>query len=169
MYTGEDRVPALWVDAHRGLVEDQQVRLVEQADGDVQPALHAARELLRAVVGAIEQVHDAEHRVDSLLEHVAGKPVEAAEEAEVLAGREVGVDGQILGDVPDVRLHPGRADGHRLPVDPDVAGVAREDAADHRDGGGLAGTVRAEQSIRLAGRDPEPDTVDGDPLPEDPA
>ena len=40
----EDRVAALGVDAHRRLVEEQQARPVEQADADVEPALHAAAE-----------------------------------------------------------------------------------------------------------------------------
>jgi hypothetical protein len=61
----EDRVARLGVDADGRLVEDQQLRVVQQADADVEPALHAAGELSGAVVGPVGQPDDLEHLVDA--------------------------------------------------------------------------------------------------------
>ena len=83
---------------------------------------------------------------------------------EVLAGGQVRVDGQVLGDVADGGLGVGRADVDRPAGHDDLPAVTPEEAADHRDGGGLAGAVRAEQAVGLAGRDLEADAVDGLPL-----
>ena len=56
-----------------------------------------------------------EHGVDAGVELLARQPLQLAEEAQVLAGREIGVDGQVLGHVADVtsqlegRQHPEQA------------------------------------------------------------
>ena len=161
----EDRVAALRVDAHGRLVEDQQRGLVEQADADVEAALHAAREARRCgrlarSARPITASTSSTRRSSSL----PPEPLEAAEEAQVLAGGQVRVDGQVLGHVADGGLGVGRADVDRLAGHDDLAAVAPEQAADHRDGGGLAGAVGPEQAVGLAGGDLEADAVDGGPL-----
>ena len=161
---GEDRVAALGVDAHGRLVEHQQAGVVEQADADVEPALHAAREAVGAVAGPVGQVDDCQHLVHAPVELLAPEPLEAPEEAQVLAGGQVRVDGQVLGHVADGGLGVGRPDVHRPAGHDDLAAVAPEQAADHRDGGGLAGAVGPEQAVGLAGGDLEADAVDGGPL-----
>jgi hypothetical protein len=48
-----------------------------------------------------------------------------------------------------------------MPFDEDLAGVRFEEAAHHGDGGGLSGTVRAEESVDLTSGDVEADAIDG--------
>ena len=140
----EDRVAALRVDADRRLVEHQQPRPVEQPDADVEPALHAAASTGRPVAGPLVEADDLEHLADAPLE-LARRPARTA------ARRSAG---------SRARSGPGRsrAPGARSrwppwpPPSPtsigragdrDLAAVALEQAADHRDRGGLAGAVRA--------------------------
>jgi hypothetical protein len=158
----QDGVPALWVDPDGRLVEDEQTRLVEEADPDVQASFHPAGVGVGPLLGSVAQLDQVEDLVDARVELAAGQPLEPTEEAQVLAGRQVGVDRQVLGDQPDDRLGLGRTDVHRPPVDEDLAAVTPEEAADHRDRRGLARAVRAEQPVRLAGGDREAHAVDGD-------
>jgi len=162
--TRQDGVAALRVDAHGRLVQHQEPGVVEQADADVQAPLHAPGEAVRAIAGPVGQVDDGQDLVHAAVELLAPEPLEASEEAEVLAGGQVGVDGQILGDVADGGLGVGRADVDRPAGHDDLPAVAPEEAADHRDGGGLAGAVGAEQAVGLAGGDLEAHAVDGGPL-----
>ena len=105
----QDRVPALRIDADGRLVEDEQLRPVEEADGDVQAALHAARELLGPVLRPVGQADDLEELGDPVAQRPAAHAVELAEEDEVLAGGQVRVDRQVLGHVADGGLGRGRA------------------------------------------------------------
>ena len=106
----EDGVAALRIDAHGGLVEDEQLRLVEQADADVEAPLHAARVGVRAVVGSLRQAGQLEDGRDALLERLAAETLQPAEEAQVLSRSQVRVDGQVLGHVADERLGLGGVD-----------------------------------------------------------
>ena len=96
----------------------------------------------------------------------ARESVQAPEEVEVLARGQVGIDRQVLRHVADLGLERGRARVHRLAGDADLALVAAEDPADHRDRRGLAGPVRTEQAVRLAASDGEADAIDGLPVAE---
>ena len=160
----EDGVAALRVDADGGLVEHQQLRLVQQADADVEATLHAAGVVVGAVVGAVGRPVSSSTASTRSSRASRPQPLEPAEEAQVLASREVGVDGQVLGHVADGGLGLGGVDVDRLPGHGDLAAVALEQAADHRDGGGLAGAVGTQQAVGLAAGDVEADAVDGDPF-----
>ena len=83
----EDRVAALRVDADGRLVEDQQRRPVQQADADVQPALHAAGVLLGLVLGPVGQADDVEHLVDARFAPAPAQPVEPARRSAGSRGR----------------------------------------------------------------------------------
>jgi hypothetical protein len=90
--------------------------------------------------------------------------VKPTEEPQVLDRRQIGVDGQVLGHVADRSLH-GPGLGVEVATDHlDRATVSSEQAAQHRDGRGLARTVGAEQAIGLPGRDREADIVDHRPF-----
>src|SRR5437867_4142662 len=58
-----DKVPGLRVEARRRLVEEHELRLVDQAAGDRQAALHAAREMLDDVAAALGQLDEVEELV----------------------------------------------------------------------------------------------------------
>ena len=88
--------PALRVDAHRRLVQVEHPGLVQQRDADVDAPLHAAAELVDAVLLAVDEGDELEHLVDPLLERVAGQPVHAPPEREVLARAHVRVERDVL-------------------------------------------------------------------------
>ena len=157
----QDRVAALRVDADRRLVEDEQPRLVEQPDADVQPPLHAAGELVGTLAGPLVEADDLEHLADAPLQRVTAHAVQLAEEAQVLGRGQLRVDRELLRDVPDRLLRLRRADVDRASGDVHLATVTLQEAADHRDRGRLAGTVRPEQAVGLGWTDAEPDAVDG--------
>ncbi len=155
----EDGVAALRVDAHRRLVEDEQFGPVQQAGRHVGPPFHATRVRTDAVLPTIGQSHELERLTDARLELLSRQPVELPEEGEVLHGREIRVEGEILGDEADGRL---RLERPALEAgDGDVPLVGDGQSTEHRDGGGLAGTVRAQQAVTLALPDDEGDAVHG--------
>ena len=97
---------------------------------------------------------------------LAGQAVELAEEDEVLAAGEVGVDRQLLGHQADGGPGPHRARGDALAVDHHLAAGGFEQPGDHRDGRGLAGPVGPQQAVGLLGRDVHADVVDGHQVAE---
>lgn len=112
-------------------------------------------------VGPVGQPDDLERAVDPFVEPAAPESVEPAEESQVLPPREVGVEGHLLGHVADGGLGLERLVVDVVAGDLDGPAVATQEPADHGDGGGLPGPVRAEQPVGLAGADAEPEVVDG--------
>ena len=97
----EDGVARLRIDADRRLVEDQQRRAVEQADADVEPALHPARELLDRIARPVGEPDDAKHLVDPGRQRRRRViPYSRPKKREVLPAGQVGVDGELLGHRP---------------------------------------------------------------------
>ena len=86
---------------------------------------------------------------------------QAAEQVEVLAGRQVLVDGGVLAGDPDQLAHHMRV---LLDVDAEDLGPAavhRQQGREHLQHRGLAGAVRPEDTEDLAAADLEVDPVDG--------
>jgi len=137
---------------------------VEKPDADVEPALHPAGEAVDAVLRAIGQIGQDQDLVHPPGEIATAHSLQPTEEDEVLAGSQVGVDRQVLWDIADRRLGLGRPDVHGTAGRHDLAAVAAEQAADHRDRRGLARPVGAQEPVGLAGCDLEADAVDGGPV-----
>ncbi len=155
----EDGVAALGVDADRGLVEHEQLGPVQQPGRHVGPPLHAARIGPDAVLAPVRQPDELQGFADAPLQLLAAQPVQLTEERQVLDRREVGVERQVLGDVPHDSLGLEGAAGEA--VDGDFSLVRDDEAAQHGDGGGLPGTVGPEQAVALAFRNGEGDALDG--------
>ena len=79
--------------------------------------------------------------------------VEAADEVEVLADREVLVEAEALGHVADLALDRPRLLDDVVAEAGAAARVGREQAAQHADGRGLAAAVGAEEAADLAALD----------------
>jgi hypothetical protein len=156
----EDLVPALRIDADRGLVEDQQLRLVQQADRDVGPALHSARVVVDPVAGALGEPDHVQHGFDPLREPAPVEVLEAPEELEVLCRGEIGVQRDVLRHESDQLLRRPGSGRERPARDCDRPLVGLQDAGHHRDRGGLARPVRTEESVDLAAGDLEAHIVD---------
>ena len=126
---------------------------MDQGDGKVEPALHAAGVGLDAVAGAIGQLDQVQRPGDPLRKRGAAEPLESAEEGQVLAAGQVLVDRQSSGERP--RSWPVPAGWQAGPspamsIEP-PSGRSRPTA--RIDGGGLAGPVGSEQAEDLAGMD----------------
>ncbi|CAM5343049.1 hypothetical protein SCHAM137S_02343 [Streptomyces chartreusis] len=164
----QDRVPALRIDTDGGLVQHQQRRRMHQSGPDVETSAHATRQGVDAIAGPGAEVDEVQHLVDAAFQPAAGQPVEAAEEAEVLADAQVGVEGHVLRDEADELL--GRTGGcaHRSACHVHGPGVGAQETAHHPDRRRLARPVRPEQAVRLARGDAQAHVVDGGTFAEPP-
>lgn len=138
--------PLPWGEAFGGLVEHERVRVSEKRGGETQPAVHARREGAEALVSETRQADDLQQFVRA----GRGDSGSGAEHAELTTGRARRVTGYVAQQYAD--FAGGVADA--------VQGAAAEvgDAApgfefEHQpQGGGLAGTGRAEERGDAAGR-----------------
>ena len=134
------------------LVEEQELRVPGEGDGDIQTALLAAGELVHAGVPLLGEPDEVDHLV-----HVPGRGVEARVEGDRLADREVGVDARGLQDDADPLLEIGLGPRRVVAEDRDLAGRPVAVALQDLDRGRLPGAVRAEQGEDLAPVDVEVD------------
>ena len=104
------------VEAVHGLVEDQQLRIPEEAGGDAQPLAHAHGVLRHLVVGPMEDADALERRVDAAL---GRRLTRRGEDLQVLATGQVAVEAGLVHDRPD----PGQ--GH-VTVPRDTAWPSRD-------------------------------------------
>jgi hypothetical protein len=150
-----DPADALRVEAVRGLVQDQRVRIAEQRRRDAEALSHAERE----AAGAPARDLGEPDELDQLVDPAAADAVRPREREQVAVGGAAGMDRAGLEHRPDLgqrRLQLGeapaadrRAAGRR-PVEP-------EDQPHH---GRLARAVRAEEARDDAGPDGERDVVE---------
>src|SRR5262249_7109131 len=145
-------------DAGRGLVEQEQLWLVQHAGGKRQPLFPAARERARQLIAPRCQTETLERLVDPLLQRL--HVVHAADEIEVLANREILVEAETLGHVANALLDLGRLRPNVETEAGTLAGVRGQQSAEHADRRGLAAAVRAEKSHDDAARHFDIEIVD---------
>ncbi len=166
---GRDQLPELTarerIDPGRGLVEDQQVRVVDQRRAERKFLLHAARELAGGAVGEGVEARGAEQHLDPLRALRRLLAEEPAEELEVLAHREGGIEVP-----PEPLRHVGHPRRHRLPLGAaghvvaehgEPAALQPPHARDQREKGGLAHPVRPDQPRHPARGNGEADRIEG--------
>ena len=158
----EDGPPALRIDAHRGFVQDEEARLVQERRADVDPTLHATRIVLEAFLLPIDEIDEFEDGIDAAGQLGPSKPVHLAPEIEVLAGGEVRVERYVLGHDSKQALDRGRVLKDRVPTHPCVAPGGSQETGKDGDGGGLSRAVRSQQAVDLTLFDREREIVDGD-------
>ena len=149
------------VDAARGLVEEDDLRLVEDRAAERQPLLPAHGQRPRqASLASLEAGH-LEHPGQAAVDRLPGQPVGAAEKADVLGDGEVLVERELLGHVADDLLDPLGLAADVEPADRGGAGGRVEKAAEHPDGRGFAGPVGPQEAEDGAALDLEAHGVDG--------
>ncbi len=141
----EDGVPALRIHAHGGLVEQQNLRIVQQRGGHVQAALHAAAEAVDLVLGPVGQAHQLEHAPHGPLQLGAAQIIERAEQRQVVARGELLVQPDILGRQADLPLQRVGVAVKPPPADQDFARIRAQQPRDYGNGGGLSGAIGAQQ------------------------
>src|SRR6266513_2817000 len=163
---GTQLVAAVEVEARRGPVEEQDRRTVDERGAQVEAPAHAAGVGARRAVGGVDEVELLEELGGAFLDEPAGEVREPADEAQVLAARQVAVDGGELARQTDAGAYPFRFVGDVDAEHGRLAGVGPPDCRQHPYGGGLAGAVRAEQAEHGRRRDLEYDAVEGDDVAE---
>lgn len=142
----EDEGARLRIDAHRGLVEQHQLGLGQQRDGQVEAALEAAREPLGAHAGKLFELRKVRAGLDALFLARAGQAARRSKACEVLGHGEHRIEGLVLRRHRDARGCLGAHLLQRLAVDEDLAPLHGERARQMRDQRGLARAVGAEQA-----------------------
>ncbi len=107
------------------------MRLVEEADADIQPSLHATRELVGSIVSSFGEADDFQHLVCSPDQLGFVHAVQPAEKTQVLTGRQVRVHGKFLWNEPDGALGYQGGGGHDMPAHPDRTSIGLEQPSHH--------------------------------------
>ena len=94
--------PGAGIETGGGLVEKQNFRMMEQAFGELDAALHAAGESFYAIAGAVEQSDAGKNLVDAGFEFGPAQAVKVSLMPEILVGGELGIDALRLEDNADV-------------------------------------------------------------------
>jgi hypothetical protein len=151
--------PAERVQSAGRLVEDDELRAGHQRDGQPEPLLHALGEAAHPVAGTSGQAHQGQAL--SLLLGRDGDAGQADVQPQHLGGGEPRLVPEELRQVPDPgpRLRVARRPSQQQ----HLTGVGPDEAEQHLDRAGLAGTVRAEQTQHLAAPDAERHVVDRGP------
>ena len=155
--------PAAGVDAARRLVEEEQLRLVQERGGERHALPLAGREGLghRSARSDSNPRRAASVR-DPLLQPRGLEAVDRAEEAQVLLDREVEVERELLAHVAEAPLPLLGVPGHVETAEADGRARARlEQAREHPDRRRLARAVGPEEAEDAAAGHVEADGVDG--------
>ena len=108
------------------------------------------------------QFEAVQRRVDGARLRGAVQAVDAGEEAQVLPHRQFGIEREALRHVADPRARRGGCVQQVQAGDLGAAAGGRQQAAQHAEGGGLAGAVRPQQAEDFAALHGEADVVDRD-------
>jgi hypothetical protein len=149
------------IDAFEGLVEEEELGAVDDGGGEGELLAHAVGVVGDELLGFVGEAHELEEFGGALGGGGFIQAIHAADEGEVLAGGEFAEEGHAFGDDADVTFHFDGVVEEILTEDLNGAGGGGEQAGEHLDGGGFAGSVGAEEAEELAGFDREIEVVDG--------
>src|SRR6185437_8310924 len=158
-----DRLPhvaaAARVQAGGRLVEEQHLRLGDQAHGQVEAPPHTAGVGGHGLAGRVDQVELLEQGGRPAPAFAPVEVVQVGHQAQVLLAGEQQVDGGELAGDADRGAHGAGLAVDVVPGDPGLAAVGVDERGEDLHGGGFAGPVRAEQGEDRSGRDVHVDAV----------
>ena len=152
------------VDAGRRLVEDEELRLVDERARERQPALLPAGDLRVLDARLRREAEALEERVGARGDCAPAQPVVARLEDEDVANREVAIEVELLRREPDESSGLAPLALVVVAEDPNRSGALAREADDRVDRRRLAGAVAAEKAEEIAVLDVQRDVVDGDEL-----
>ena len=144
------------VEAAERLVEDEDLRVVDDRPEELDLLLHALAQLLGLLLEPWAEVHRVDPRREALQRGRLVDALDRREEEELVDDLHLPVEAALLGQVADALLE---LLAHRLAEDADLALVGLRDVHDHPDRRRLAGAVRAEEAERDAVRNLEVELV----------
>src|SRR5215203_387240 len=150
------------IEAGERLVQDEQVRLVENGADELHLLLHALRQLLDLGFGPLGELHPLQPALDVGPELGPLEAADLAEEEELVHHRHPAVEPALLGQVadpPQILRRP------RMAEDRDLARVLGRDVHDHADGRRLARPVGPQQAEDAPRRHRHRDVVHRDEVP----
>src|SRR6185503_12254519 len=151
------RACGLGVERGRGLVEQEDGRVMHETARDRDLLFHPARERAEADVETVRQAEQLRELLGAA--RSVGDVVQMAEERQVGAKGHALVERGLVGHHAATAADPARIGAHRDPVDEYVTLARSEDACDDAARGRLAGAVRAEERDDLARLYAERDVV----------
>ena len=109
--------PSQWVEAGGRLVQEHELRLVQQRLCQPRALQHALAVAAQRAIGRIDEVHAGQQSIDAGVQRAASQPIEAAVKPQQLRRRERLVKTEMLGKKADARARPrDRRAGRRAPV-----------------------------------------------------
>ncbi len=150
------------IDAARRLIEEENRRFVQDRAAERQALPPAARQIARQRVLPSGETGHLEHEAPARGQPLGTQSVDAAKELDVLVDGQQLVEREALRHVADSPLHAFGIGRHVDAADRGGARRRPQEAAQHPDGGGLAGAVAAQEAEDLAATDVERQPVDGE-------
>ena len=150
------------IQAAGGLVEDQDVRVVDQRLGQAGALLVALGQFADVLLVLGDQAAGLDAPVEALAQPVAGQAAGLADEGQVLVHVHVQVQGNIFGQVADPAPHGERLLQDIDPIHRDRARVGGQEGGDDLHGRALAGAVGAQEAEDLSPVEPERHVVERD-------
>ena len=151
------------IETNRGLVEDQDLWVVDDGLGKAHPLAHAFRQAADQAARPLGHAHQLQH----LIHAFAPVPdaVNLGHEVEITTHRHIAVEGDCFRQVADVLPHFERLLDHVEPGERSAATgrrhIARQDAHGRR----FPGAIRAEESQDFAGLGAEVDQISATETP----
>jgi hypothetical protein len=93
---GKNALAGLRIEPYRGLIEQEQLGLVDQSACKIESTLHPTGEVGDAIVSTGCEPGELEHRLDACLEARALQTVHSAEKPQVLFRAQCGIEANLL-------------------------------------------------------------------------
>ncbi len=148
------------VEARQRLVENDEAGIVHQRAGKRHLLAHALGETFAAFVPVRLEPERAQEFLGDRLRNGRRDAPEAGDEFEIFERSELVIDHGLVGDPRHHLLGRNRILERIDAEDRDAAVVGPQQACNHAQSGGLAGTVGADQRIEFTGMDGEIEAID---------
>src|SRR4029077_13965605 len=125
------------VEAGKGLIEDQEIGIVQQSGGQQDLLAHAFGVGRERRIAVLPERKKAQHLIHARLERTARKATEAAHQLQILASSEVRVKMRLLGDVAHAALETDPIGADIAAAQKDFSGGWIDKAGEDLDGGAL--------------------------------
>src|SRR5918994_3923390 len=142
-------MPRLRVEARRGLVEHDDLRVIDEGPRDEEPALHPSGELLDPGVDLVRELHEVEERIGPLQNRLPGEIVVPAVDEQVFAHLQLVVEVVLLRNDTDAALYLSLVPVHVEACYRELAARRYDRAVDHLHRRGLPGPVGTKETETL--------------------